>query len=179
MFLPILIRDALQGTAVNFSTAVTAFGLGGLAGAIVLLGMSPSTDRRLLATASATFYGLITVLASLDPWLTGLPVLMLLGGVAMTFSNTSVNTLLQTRAPTSLRGRTVSFYMVAMRGGLSLGGLMTGATAHVFGVQKRASPQWSYRYRPPDCNRLEMARHHRIGVARHCSVKNHKRVHAG
>jgi len=53
----------------------------------------------------------------------------------MTASNTSVNTLLQSAAPDRQRGRTVSLYMLAMRGGIAFGGLLTGATIDLFGVR--------------------------------------------
>jgi MFS family permease len=136
VFAPILVRDELQGSVGHFSAAVAAFGLGGLAGAAVLLGVPPERDRRFLGWGFAAVYGLVNVLVALDPWLSAVPVLLLLGGVAMSFSNTSVNTLLQAHASAELRGRTVSLYMLAMRGGLSLGGLATGATMQLIGVRE-------------------------------------------
>ena len=136
VFIPLLVRDFLQGSAGHFSAAVAAFGAGGLAGAAVLLGVSPERDRRFLGWGFAVLYGAVNVLTALDPWLWALPVLLLLGGVAMSFSNTSVNTLLQTHTPAALRGRSVSLYMLAMRGGLSLGGLFTGAMMQWIGVRE-------------------------------------------
>jgi MFS family permease len=53
----------------------------------------------------------------------------------MTISNTAANSLLQATASPHLLGRTVSLYMLAMRGGISLGALLTGATVGVLGVQ--------------------------------------------
>jgi hypothetical protein len=45
----------------------------------------------------------------------------------MTAGNVSANAHLQVAAPATLRGRSVSLYMIAMRGGLSIGALATGA----------------------------------------------------
>jgi predicted MFS family arabinose efflux permease len=53
----------------------------------------------------------------------------------MTISNTAANTLLQATASPGLLGQTVSLYMLAMRGGISLGALVTGAAAGLLGVQ--------------------------------------------
>jgi hypothetical protein len=53
----------------------------------------------------------------------------------MTISNTAANSLLQATASPRLLGQTVSLYMLAMRGGISLGALLTGATIGVLGVQ--------------------------------------------
>ena len=68
-----------------------------------------------------------------SPW--ALPVLLVFAGLCMTVTNTSANSFLQASAPARLRGRTVSLYMLAMRGGLSIGSLLTGVTVHVLGVR--------------------------------------------
>jgi MFS family permease len=135
IFCPVLVRDALQGDIGEFSMALGAFGFGGLLGAVVLLGIGPNRDRRPLGSGLAVAYGAVTAMVAVSPWLWALPVLLAAGGGAMSVSNTSVNTLLQASAPSQLRGRTVSLYMLAMRGGLSLGGLLTGASVQVFGIR--------------------------------------------
>jgi MFS family permease len=56
-------------------------------------------------------------------------------GFSMTVSNTSANSLLQATAPARLRGRTISLYMLAMRGGLSIGSLLAGMSANLLGVR--------------------------------------------
>jgi hypothetical protein len=58
-----------------------------------------------------------------------------LAGVSMTVSNTAANSLLQATAGPRLLGQTVSLYMLAMRGGLSFGALLTGAVVGVLGVR--------------------------------------------
>ena len=55
-------------------------------------------------------------------------------GLAMTASNASANALLQSAAPARLRGQSVSLFMLAMRGGVALGGLVTGLTVSLLGV---------------------------------------------
>jgi predicted MFS family arabinose efflux permease len=64
-----------------------------------------------------------------------LPLLLVLAGLSMNVSNTSANAFLQARADPQLRGRTVSLYMLAMRGGLSVGSLLTGVAVSVMGVR--------------------------------------------
>jgi predicted MFS family arabinose efflux permease len=53
----------------------------------------------------------------------------------MNVSNTSANSFLQASADPRLRGQTVSLYMLAMRGGLSLGSLLTGAAISFLGIR--------------------------------------------
>jgi len=50
-------------------------------------------------------------------------------------SNIASNVVLQTTSNPKLLGRTVSLYMLALRGGLSVGALVTGATVTALGVQ--------------------------------------------
>jgi hypothetical protein len=77
----------------------------------------------------------VLVLIALDPWFWGIPLLLMLAGASMTISNTAANSLLQATASPQLLGQTVGLYMLAMRGGISLGALLTGAVAGLLGVR--------------------------------------------
>jgi MFS family permease len=133
-FSPILVKNAFHGDASHFSIAVTAFGIGGLMGAIALLFVDADGGRRRLCASFAGIYGMILILAALCPWFWGLVALLTLAGMSMGISNISANTLLQANIPAHLRGQTVSLYMLAMRGGLSIGSLLTGISASWLGV---------------------------------------------
>ena len=135
-FAPVLVKDVFHGSAGQFSTAVAAFGAGGLIGAIGLLAVDPQQDRRPLGTWFAAGYGVIVVLAAINPWAWGLPALLALAGIALTVSNASANALLQSYAPARIRGQTVSLFMLSMRGGMALGSLVTGASVHLLGVRE-------------------------------------------
>jgi MFS family permease len=135
-FSPVLVKEVFQGSAGQFSTAMGAFGVGGLIGAAGLLAVNPQRDRRPISTWFAAGYGVIVVLAALNPWAWGLPALLVLAGIAMTASNASANALLQSSAPARIRGQTVSLFMLAMRGGMALGSLVTGVTVHLLDVQE-------------------------------------------
>lgn len=136
VFAPVLVKQALHGDIGDFSLAIGAFGVGGLLGAVALLGVDPGGDRRRLSSGFAVAYGLVLVLAALDPWLWGFALLLVLAGLAMSISNTSANALLQATASPALRGRTVSLYMLALRGGVSIGSLATGLAVSLFGVRE-------------------------------------------
>lgn len=135
-FCPVLVRSAFHGSAAQLSIAMGAFGLGGLLGALGLVFISPLRDRRPISSGFAMAFAAVLILAALNPWRQGLPVLMALAGFAMCMSNTSANTLLQATTTDSLRGETVSLYMLAMRGGTSMGGLLTGASISLLGVRE-------------------------------------------
>ena len=134
-FTPVLVKVVFGGSAGRFSMAVAAFGVGGLLGAAGLLGLASTVDQRRFSSMLATIYAVVVVLIAFDPWFWALPALLGVGGAAMTMSNTAANTLVQTTAHPRLLGQTVSLYMLAMRGGISIGALLTGATVSLLGVQ--------------------------------------------
>jgi len=133
-FSPVLVKDAFHGDAGQFSIAIGAFGVGGLLGAIMLLFVDPNFDRRYLSSWFAGACGVVLVFAAINPWFWGLPALLVVGGMAMSVSNISANTLIQANTPSQLRGQAVSLYMLAMRGGLSIGSLSTGVSVSLLGV---------------------------------------------
>ena len=135
-FTPILVKEILHGDAGRFSAAVASFGLGGLLGATGLLGVASEVDRRRLSSGFALAYGVVLVAVAVTRSFWALPPLLVMAGASMTISNTSANTILQTTAGTRHLGRTVSLYMLAVRGGSSIGALLTGIEISVVGVQR-------------------------------------------
>ena len=133
-FCPVLVRDEFHGDATLFSVALMAFGVGGLLGATSLLAIEGRYERRKLSSRFAVGYAVVVLLAGLNPWLWALPVLMVLAGIAMSISNTQANSLLQSEAG-AWRGQAASLFMLCMRGGMSLGSLVTGLSASGFGVR--------------------------------------------
>jgi len=136
VFCPVLVKSVLQGDVRDFSLSIGAFGVGGLLGAVALLGVDPARDRRRISSRAAVCYGATLVLVAANPWFWGLPALLAGAGLSMTVSNTSANTLLQATTLPRLRGRTASLYMLAMRGGLAFGSLATGLSVSLLGVRE-------------------------------------------
>jgi hypothetical protein len=60
-------------------------------------------------------------------WLSEL--LLFLGGISMVIMASSMTSLAQLIAPDDMRGRVMSVYMVAFRGGMPLGNLVAGSLA--------------------------------------------------
>jgi len=134
-FIPVMVKEVFEGSTAQFSIAMVAFGVGGLLGALCLLGVPRRIDRRYISAGFAVSYGVLLVLAAFNPWYWGLPPLLVLSGAAMTVSNTTANSLIQSTTPKNLLGQTVSLYMLAVRGGISIGALLTGVLVSYLGVQ--------------------------------------------
>jgi predicted MFS family arabinose efflux permease len=135
-FCPVLIQAVFQGGVSHFSLTMSAFGAGGLIGAIGLMGVSATRDRRPMSSWLALAFGAVVALSALNPWPWALPLLFVAAGLVMTASNTSANAFLQSTAPAVLQGQTISLFMLAMRGGMSMGSLLTGAMVNALGVRE-------------------------------------------
>jgi predicted MFS family arabinose efflux permease len=133
-FAPVLIKDILHSDASHFGGAISAFGIGGLLGALLLLGLGKKVERRKLSSACAILVAVVVVVAALNRSLFALSAILVIAGAALTMTNTSVNSILQGVARDQIRGQAASLFMLAMRGGLSLGNLITGFSVHFFGI---------------------------------------------
>jgi MFS family permease len=134
-FCPVLVKAAFAGQIDHYSLTMSTFGLGGLLGAVGLLAVGTGRDRRPISSWLALAFAVVVVGAALNPWPWALPVVFALAGVSMTASNAAANGLLQTAAPEALRGQSVSLFMLAMRGGMAIGSLLTGLMVSCLGVR--------------------------------------------
>lgn len=134
-FWPVLVKSVFQGTAAQYSLGMGAFGVGGVIGGIGLLAVRAERDRRKLSSAFAMAFSLSLVAAALVPSFAVLLLLLASAGLTMTIANTAANTLLQSLASPQLMGQAVSLHMLAMRGGMALGSLLTGFSVHWAGVR--------------------------------------------
>jgi MFS family permease len=135
-FLPVLVRDVFHADVAHFGGALSAFGVGGLLGAILSLLVVKRVAPARFSSALGALYGLVVIAVALNGTLLTFGVLLVLGGAAMTASNTMANALLQDAAEERIRGQATSLYMLALRGGLSIGNLVAGFAVNAFGVKE-------------------------------------------
>jgi predicted MFS family arabinose efflux permease len=135
VFVPVLVRNGLHGDAHAFSRAVAAFGAGGILGALCLLGVPGRIDRRHVGVATGLAYAAAVIATALSASLATLPVLMFVAGASMSASGTAANTMLQSSVRPELLGQSSSLWMLAMRGGIAIGALSTGAAVSLLGVR--------------------------------------------
>ena len=123
-----------QTPAQRLSMLMAAQGLGAIVGALIIgsLGRFKHMGRALLGGQILLAIFVVAFAASRS-----LPLSVLLvfiyGICSMAVFSMSFS-LVQLTAPDELRGRIVSIYMVALRGGFPLGGLVAGAFADRFGA---------------------------------------------
>jgi predicted MFS family arabinose efflux permease len=128
-FLP-LFAERVFGGGVGLYTYLMAFaGTGAVTGALVAawLGRFRHMGRAVLCIQLA--YGTLVLLfgASATLWLNA--ALLVAAAAAMVMVNSMLSSLVQLNAPDDMRGRVVSSYLVAFRGGMPLGSLVAGWAA--------------------------------------------------
>ena len=134
-FCPVLVKNVFHADASDFGAVLAAFGVGGIVGATSLLAVEGHRRRRRLCSLFALLSGLIVIATALNPSLIALACLLALAGGAMTMSNASANTLLQRTAGPRLRGQAASLFMLAIRGGRSIGDMTTGLSVSALGIR--------------------------------------------
>ena len=125
-FLPVFAKDIFHGDINLYSHMMAFSGAGAVCGALVVawLGRFEHMGRVLLVILGV-FGALVTAFAiSRVVWVTDLLLFATGAALLMVFSMTS--SLVQLIVPDNLRGRVMSIYMVAFRGGMPLGSLAAG-----------------------------------------------------
>lgn len=133
-FTPVVVRSVFHGGAGDFGRLMAAFGVGGLIGPLFIMATAKSFRSHWIALIAPLLYAMLVMsvplIGNADQFL-----FVLIGsGFLMTVANTSANTFLQLSVDDANRGQMASIYMLAMRGGLSIGNLMCGIVAGVMGI---------------------------------------------
>lgn len=120
-FLPVFADNAT-----HLSWMMAALGAGAVTGALVIawLGTFENMGRTLLLVL-IIFGGLVTTFALL-PFSIFSYLILYLAGASLLVVFSLMSSLVQLTAPNELRGRVISIYLMAQRGGMPLGGLMSG-----------------------------------------------------
>jgi predicted MFS family arabinose efflux permease len=128
-FLPVVVRQIFHGEVLQYTYMLACSGAGAVIGALVVawLGRFKHMGWTLLVV-QAIFGALIVTFAMSRVWWWSCVVLFAAGAaLIVVFSMTA--SLVQLIVPDHLRGRVVSIYMVAFRGGMPLGSLAGGYAA--------------------------------------------------
>jgi MFS family permease len=128
-FLPIFARDVFAGGVGRYSTMMAFSGAGAVVGALVVawLGRFHRMGLTLLAVQVVLGVLIVAFAASRVLWVS--EALLFLCGAALIVVSSMTASLVQLIVPDHLRGRVVSIYMVAFRGGMPLGSLWGGYAA--------------------------------------------------
>ena len=125
-FLPIITKDVFQQDVGLYTQFMTIAGMGAVLGALTVAWIGKHRHMGMMLLVMQALLGLISIGFALSTaiWLSQL--LLFAGGAMLVTCFSMTTSLVQLLAPHELRGRVVSIYMVAFRGGSPLGGLISG-----------------------------------------------------
>jgi MFS family permease len=125
-FLPVIVKDVFQRDVGFYSRLMTFSGAGAVTGALIVayIGKHRHIGRLMLIFLGS--FGAAMALFSLSRTPAMSAVLLFTAGALLVMCFSLTTSLAQLLAPPELRGRVVSIYMLAFRGGSPLGGLASG-----------------------------------------------------
>jgi len=130
-FLPLFTKDVFGGDVNEYTRLMACAGAGAVSGALVVawLGKFRHMGRALLGVQIV--FGVIIVAFALTRVLWLNAALLFAAGACMVMVFATLSSLVQLTAPNEMRGRVMSIYMVAFRGGMPLGSLTGGWVANM------------------------------------------------
>ncbi len=134
VLMPIFAKDILHGGPRTMGFLMGASGIGALTGVVYLARKKSVLGlERIIAISSGLFgIGLICFSQSGSIWTSMF--FMLLAGLGMMVQMASCNTVLQAMVDDDVRGRVMSFYIMAFIGVIPFGSLLAGGLAHRIGA---------------------------------------------
>ena len=135
-YLPVIAGQVLRTGASGYSLLLTSFGIGAIVGALATArrGHVPGRERAMLLYLVLFGGATVAAMASGRQW----PAMgfLLVSGWSIVSAFSILNSLVQENALDALRGRVVSIYSLAFRGGMPLGSLTAGFLVRSFGAPR-------------------------------------------
>jgi MFS family permease len=133
-FLPIFAQRVFHEGAGTYSHLLAFSGAGSVFGALIVAWLGKFKRMGLTALITQAIYGCFIFAFALSRviWLSD--ILLFLTGMALMVVFSTVTSLIQLIAPNEMRGRVMSIYMLAFRGGMPLGSLVSGYFATFVGA---------------------------------------------
>ena len=133
-FLPLFAQNVLHGDVTQYTHLMSSAGAGAVTGALVVAwrGRFPHMGRNVLLIQIV--FGALMVLFAMTRYFWLNAFLLFAGGACMVMVFATLSSLVQLNAPNEMRGRVMSLYMVAFRGGMPLGSLLGGWLASLTGA---------------------------------------------
>jgi len=131
-FLPVFARDVLHGGAASFTKLLAFSGAGSVCGALIVAAFGKVQGQGRVALMVLVVMGCLIVGFSMSTILPVSLLLIFMTGGTMMVSMSMVSSLVQAVASDEMRGRVMSVYNVAFRGGMPVGSLVLGKLIPLF-----------------------------------------------
>jgi MFS family permease len=131
---PVYAKTVFNGNVTTFSWLNSISGLGAMMGAIYMANLKPGRNLLKRVAVSALLLSVSLMLFSYSPHLLLALFFVMIGEGGMLAQIAATNTYVQTHVDEYMRGRVVSYYVMAFQGILPIGSLLIGLAAHITGA---------------------------------------------
>jgi len=125
-FLPVFAKDIFHGGPSTFTVLLVCSGLGSVAGALIVAALGNVRNKGRIALAMLIAMGAVMAGFALSKNLVLSSVLLFVAGAALLAAFAMISSLVQLITANEMRGRVMSVYNVAFRGGMPFGNLASG-----------------------------------------------------
>ncbi len=131
-FLPVFAKEVLHGDTHTFTQLLYCSGIGSVCGALMVAGLNKGKGQGRIALLMLILLGVVTVVFARSTSLALSSTMMFFGGAAMITVFAAINSLVQAITEDNMRGRVMSVYNVAFRGGMPIGMLVVGKLIPIY-----------------------------------------------
>jgi predicted MFS family arabinose efflux permease len=135
-FLPVFAKKVFHEGAGTYSYLMAFSGAGSVVGALVVAWLGKFKRMGLTALLVQAVYGVLIMAFAWSRMLWLSYILLFFTGMTLMIVFSTVTSVVQLIAPNEMRGRVMSIYMLAFRGGMPLGSLVSGYFATFLGAPR-------------------------------------------
>ena len=132
LFLPVFAKDVFHRGPTTFTILLSCSGAGSVAGALIVAAFGNVRNKGRVALLTLLLLGGGIAGFALSKSMVMSCALLFISGAAMMGAFSMINSLVQLITANEMRGRVMSVYNVAFRGGMPLGSLATGWLVPIF-----------------------------------------------
>ena len=133
-FLPVFAKKVFHEGASTYSYLMASSGIGSVVGALIVAWLGKFKRMGLTALLVQAVYGVLIMAFAWSRMLWLSYILLFFTGMTLMIVFSTVTSVVQLIAPNEMRGRVMSIYMLAFRGGMPLGSLASGYLATFLGA---------------------------------------------
>jgi predicted MFS family arabinose efflux permease len=131
-FLPVFAKDVFRKDALTYTLFLASSGFGSVTGAIGVAALGNIANKGRLALVMLVALGVGISGFALSKSLPLSCLILFLSGAVLICAFAMISSLVQLITPNDMRGRVMSIYNVAFRGGMPFGSLLTGYLVPIF-----------------------------------------------
>jgi MFS family permease len=131
-FLPVFASEVFHGSARTYAAMLSLSGAGAVTGALLVAGLGKAKHQGRNALIGLCVLGILTAAFALSPSVPFSCAMIFLAGIALLSVFAMISSLIQLITPDHMRGRVMSIFNLALRGGGPVGSVIAGALIRQF-----------------------------------------------